>query len=179
MFSSLQTTPTISLNLTVDSRVHSDIAILCFCVSEQLRSLAVKMTRCWRQSEEINLEWAAQTWCWLAAVADTHTHGDIDIVQFGSPDQKHTHSEHQTQHTQHTQLSVISSAWPSCSTRSCPPPWGGTWTTTRKCTTCSTSFLSSFRTSFQINTVRDLILLNMNLHFASTMFVLVLWSKDI
>ena len=41
----------------------------------------------------------------------------------------------------------------SCSTPSCPPPWGGTSTTTRRCTTCKCSHTSS-QTSSLISTVR-------------------------
>ena len=41
---------------------------------------------------------------------------------------------------------------PRCSTRSSPPPWGGTWTTTRRCTTCRCSHTSS-QTSSQTSTV--------------------------
>ena len=41
---------------------------------------------------------------------------------------------------------------PRCSTPSSPPPWGGTWTTTRRCTTCRCSHTSS-RTSSQTSTV--------------------------
>ena len=44
-----------------------------------------------------------------------------------------------------------SGAW-GCSTPSCRPPWGGTWTRARRCTTCRCS-LSSSQTSSLINTV--------------------------
>ena len=50
---------------------------------------------------------------------------------------------------------VRQSEWPPvrpCSTPSSPPPWGGTSTTTRRCTTCRCSHTSS-QTSSQISTV--------------------------
>ena len=43
---------------------------------------------------------------------------------------------------------------PRCSTPSSPPPWGGTWTTTRRCTTCRCSRTSS-QTSSQTSTVSE------------------------
>ena len=43
---------------------------------------------------------------------------------------------------------------PRCSTPSSPPPWGGTSTTTRRCTTCRCSPTSS-QTSSQTSTVSE------------------------
>lgn len=48
-----------------------------------------------------------------------------------------------------------------CSTRSCPPPWGGTWIRARRCTTCRCSPNSS-RTNFLISMVSLTLLLTLH-----------------
>ena len=81
---------------------------------------------------------------------------DITIVQFGAPDQKHPAQSPWKLWPQRSELDqwsvwTWSGAW-RCSTPSCRPPWGGTWTRARRCTTCRCS-LSSSQTSSLINTV--------------------------
>ncbi len=99
---------------------------------------------------------------------------DISIVQFGSPDQKQPRVSSLRENclwpqrsppASLTQVKYSDLDWNlslECSTRSCPPPWGGTWIRDRRCTTCRCSPNSS-RTNFLISMV-SLTLLYLTLH---------------